>query len=130
MSTDLTALDHRIAIEFMGWILDPELACNFYIKKEDLEKEYDIDVKWDSKFSPTTDMRAAYVVLEKINKVLVIGEMEISFVNYIAKIGEYSAGIISNVGHIDVCSSSAPLAISLLAEQIMNSPEHMALFKE
>jgi hypothetical protein len=116
-----TNLDCRIATEFMGW----ELSHNSEIWCQDGECLRDVE-----DFSPTTDMNAAYVVLEKIasktdvimgtllNKKWTIDAMDLK--------GPYG---ISIYDHLHIESSSLPLAVSLLAEKIMDTPEYMALFK-
>jgi hypothetical protein len=70
-------------------------------------------------FSPTTDMNAAYTVLEKIRSKMHTVEIHSVGLNEWEAIAEVSGGEYETL----------PLAISKLAEKILNTPEYMALFK-
>lgn len=117
MSTDLTALNKRIACEFMGWTLDPDFDHEFWIMSE--------NACWATDFSPTVDARAAYVVLEKI-----ASKFRVTIFN--SFYGGVTAWVIEceEVGIVAIKKPTLPLAISLLAEAILNSPSHMELFRE
>jgi hypothetical protein len=123
MSTDLNALDRRISIEFMGYIENGQGYYKNLIHDNDSVAVHELI----NGFSPTTNMCHAYVVLEKIASMC-----EFGIYNY--PTGEYS--ISANIrpdpfhGRIKVVASNLPLTISKFAEQIMNSEDHMKLFRE
>jgi hypothetical protein len=110
-------LDRRIATEFMGW----ELSHNSEIWCQDGECLRDVE-----DFSPTTDMNAAYIVLEKIASVV---HVTISNSSYGGVPWVVSAELYDQYYTTYTDATTLPLAISKLAEKIMDTPEYMALFR-
>lgn len=119
------ALDKRIAREFMGWSV-------YYRSPSGEAVEY-VDsigrITWAEQglFKPTVDMNSAYVVLEKIASKFTSVNIfpaapERKFEGWVVWVPSVEDA------NLHLYADTLPLAISKLAEAIMDSPEHMELF--
>lgn len=113
------ALDRRIAEEFMGWEFIEESVTQV-ARWGNAQGAQWVELS-DGKFKPTTDMRAAYMVLEKI-----ASNNSPIWIEYF---DDWNIEISLNLVSFKAKAVTLPLAISRLAEAIMDSPSHMELFK-
>lgn len=123
-------LNHRIATEFMEY---KWTDCKYLTYKDWHDKEGNrISSLIRNKlcdFSPTTDIKDAYLVLEKIaSKLTHINIFPGSDNALIASKGMWVIWLLDE-HNFHIVEPTLPLAISKLAEKIMDTPELMEMFR-
>lgn len=117
----MTTLDYKIATEFMGWKYLPESMTN---TAKWVDKDCEDVIVWlewarGKRFSPSSDIEAAYMVLEKIALKCSVNIFNTENKKWVVYGPDPGSGE----------HNTLPLAISELAIKIMDTPELMELFK-